>query len=275
MPSIRHLVGLPLVLLCLPAATRSQTLCDPGLDQDSGRPSGYQPRTSSGAPGPATTADHCEGIHAIKVNSLSLQLVGLIAAPTLGDLCLPGQSVHLVWPQPGGAEDRPVRLRLTSLRQDSGYRLDMTPPADSSYVQWPRVPRCNSDVRLRAAELGALVTTSFSQGGDTFDVLLPVGIAEDPRSRPAPPYRVVIVPGRRVAEVFVSLTHYRDDQTAARVFFERPLRRPPYLANGRIAIDLLADDLKLAGLYGLTVSVEFEGAARERAVVQRRFLHVP
>jgi hypothetical protein len=264
-----------LVLLSAPTAATAQSQCDPALDQNSTRLSGYQDRAIRDAPRSAAASDRCEGIYKQKVAAVfGVQLVGLAAASSsIGDLCIPGQAVHFIWPRPVEGGTGAVHLQVESLRRDLVYRLDTNRPIGSSSYQWPPAPRCNDDVRLSASDVGALARASFSRGATPVDLLLPVAITTDPKARAAPPYRFVIVPGRRVKEAHVSLWHYRNEQNPARVFFERPLQRQAYFAGGQIIVELSAADVKDVGLYRVTLSVEFESGTLETR--NYHFLHAP
>ena len=239
------------LVLVSPAAASGQSSCDPSLIQNNSLSIGYRPR-----------GDRCEGIYRRQVSSFGVQLISLTAQSDLRDLCAFGERVHLVIPtrrgEPGSV---PVRVQAESLRSDLYYRLDVELKSRNSF-ELPADPRSHNEVRLTAAELALLAKVPAVAGANRIDALLPVRLAGEPSAHVLPPYRALLMPGRRVRDVFVSLWRY-DGATATRIVSERSLNARPYPADTPIAIVLERTDVQQAGLYRSRVNVEFESGEAE------------
>ena len=244
------LVGCALVLTLAPGSAQSP--CDSTLRPAEAPTLGYRDRQG-----------RCEGKYERPV-SASVALVGLLAAVATDDLCAGARSAHLVWSAPSALpEGPPVHVRVESLRDGLPYRLDASRPAGSPSFEWPSQPRCSNEVRLRASELGVLARTSFQRGAKPIDVLLPVAVGSDPKVTLSPPYRAILISGRPIAQVHVSLWHVGDPQNPARIFTERPLPKKGYPARTPIHVEMSATDLQATGLYRVRFSVEFEGGEHD------------
>ena len=252
-PGLSAVLAAFVCILSHAGSARAQSPCDPSLPRNDAQAAGYKQRS-----------DRCEGIYKRDVGSYGVQLVSFVAAPAFEDICVPGQAVHLIWPgQPTTPASAPVHLQVESFRRQLYYRLDTNRPPRSTSYEWPDEPRCSSEVRLKVPELGILARTQSSLGPKPVDVLLPVMFSTRPVARVSPPYRAVLVPGRRVSEVYVSLWYYGSAQNPTRVVPERPLAMKPYPTGVPITVELSAGEVKNPGLYRLRTSVEFESGELE------------
>ena len=111
-------------MLALPTLSPAQG-CDPGLPRNDQQATGYRPR-----------GDRCEGVYKRQVASFGVQLVSLSSLSDIGDLCMPGQPVHMAWPTVAGmASAGPIHLQAESLRQLLYYRLDTDRAPGTASVQ--------------------------------------------------------------------------------------------------------------------------------------------
>ena len=226
--------------------------CDPNLAQDRSRSAGYQDR-----------ADRCEGIYKRDVSSFGIQLVALLGTSSLDDLCTGGQSVFLRWPLPRlPVAGTSIEVQIESLRPRLFYRVDARRPIGAKSFAWPPDPRCHNEARLRAAEVAALVKTAVTRAGKSLDVLLPASLTTDSAASTRPPVRAVLMPGRRVQEVYVTLWNLAGESPKVKLN-ERPLHARPYSPGIPIVVTLSPADLQDSGLYRLRLSVEFESGDRE------------
>jgi hypothetical protein len=227
--------------------------CDPAIPRNDSLTSGYRPR-----------GDWCEGVYQrLVASSGGIKLVSLTAASDLDNLCVPGQPLHLTWATPAPASG-PVRIRAESLRQRLYYRLDLDRPSSASSFEWPPAPRCNNDVRLTASEWGILAQVPSTVDARVADVLLPVSLSRTSSTGSRLPYRAVLVPGRRLNEIYVSLWRQgTNGSPARRVFFERPLGRSPYLPGTPVAVPLSSADVTEPGVYRATVSAQSDSGTPE------------
>ena len=247
------------VMCVLSQGAVAQSLCDPAVPQNEAQASGYRQRN-----------DRCEGKYKRDVASFGVQLVSLMGSVPFEDLCTQGQAVHLVWPAHAGASSKPVHLQVESLRPTLEYRLNTARPARSSSYEWPREPRCSNDIQLRSSEVALIARSESSIGSTPTDVLLPVALAAQPTVPVRPPYRAVLVAGRRIHELYVSLWYYEDATNRTEIMLDRPLRMRPYPSGGKIPVELSAADVRKPGLYRLLISVEFESGQTE--AIERYFI---
>jgi len=250
---LRHCAVLCVGVLLHAGPARAQSPCDPLLPRNDSESAGYHQR-----------ADRCEGIYKREVASFGVQLVSFSAVSPLDDICTPGQPVQFTWPGPqAGSAAQPIHLQVESLRRQLYYRLDTNRPGASTSWEWPVEPRCSNEVRLTVHELGVLARTKGIAGSKPVELVLPVAFSTKQTAGAQPPYRAVIVPGRRVSEIYVSLWNYQNPQMPTRVVSERPLDMKPYPAGVPIVIELSAREVRDRTLYRLVSSVEFESGERE------------
>ena len=235
-----------LCVLGSPAAAQS---CDPALLRNDSRPISYRQR-----------GERCEGIYSRRVSAFGAQLISFTGQFDIRDLCSSGRPVHMVLPQSAAAA-APVRLRGESLRPDLYYRVDVELRSRGSF-EWPFDPRCNNEVRLTAAELALTARRQIAVGPDQVEALVPVSLSFDPAVAAQPPYRALLMPGRRAREVYVSLLRY-DGTSRIRIFAERPLNRRPYAPDTAISVVLDRNDVAAPGLYRADITLQFEGGEVE------------
>ena len=233
-------------LLAAPAAAQS---CDPALLRNDTRPISYRQR-----------GERCEGIYSRRVSAFGAQLISFTGQSDLRDLCSAGRPVHMVLPA-SGASAAAVRLRGESLRPDLYYRVDVELRARDSF-EWPFDPRCNNEVRLTASELALTARRRVAAGSEQVEALVPVSLSFDPNGAAQPPYRALVMPGRRAKEVFVSLLRY-DGAARVRIFAERPLNRRPYAPDTAIPVVLERADVAAPGVYRADITLQFESGEVE------------
>ena len=95
------------------------------------------------------------------------------------------------------------------------------------------------------------------------DVLLPVGLTRKVGAAIRPPYQAVLLPGRRLREVYVSVWRHGNTETPTRIVSDRPLAMRPYPPGERVAVPLSPADFGGAGVYRVRTSVEFDSGAVE------------
>jgi hypothetical protein len=249
-PASALVVLATLVVCCLAPSAAAAQSCDPALARNDSRPISYRQR-----------GDRCEGIYSKRVSAFGAQLISFTGQFDLRDLCSSGRPVHMVLPGHGAGAVAPVRLRGESLRPDLYYRVDVELGARGSF-EWPFDPRCNNEVRLTAAELALTAKRTFPLGASQVEALVPVSLSFDPAVPAEPPYRALLMPGRRVKEVYVSLSRY-EGTTRTRLFTERALKRRPYAPDTPIPVVLERADVTAAGLHRAVITVEFESGEAE------------
>jgi hypothetical protein len=209
--------------------------CDQHLKQTSTDPTGYRPRS-----------DRCEGIYIREVGNTTLLVASL--TESVEDFNPAGGKPLLIeWTPPEGAE---VHLRANSLRHRLYYRMDTVRPPGSRSYTWPT--NLLSTFNLRRNELGLLAWTAHAVGGTTRDVYVPLRVRQGEGSRSSS-YRLTVVPGVELSEVFFSIAPVGSDGRAgAFIKKDEPLKYGYYPADRAVSIPLPA--LAAPGIYYLEIT---------------------
>ncbi len=162
--------------------------------------------------------DRCEGVYAKPVSSTSLSVVSVTAA--FGDYKVDSvEPLSISWVPPhqqasppadacgqaATVASRDVHLRAQSLQPRVYYRMDtIRPPGDAAFT-WPKDTL--GALAIPRSALGVLGWTTRLVGGFERPVYLPLRVRQDPASSPEPAteYRVLVIPGRELEEVYVTL----------------------------------------------------------------------
>lgn len=216
-----------------PAFARAD-LCDPGLLPRLDHPLAYAER-----------GDRCEGVYIGKVSGADLRLMAFTRATSPPSDPEP-PTLTLRWDAP---ERHPVRLRAHSLLPRRYYRMDTRVPAASDGYTWPLDVVTALDLPVGA--IGLLGWYDARLGAIDQRIYLPVRLGNG-AGAPDSAYRVDLLPGRELAELFVAVLAYepetgRYDAQGG----QRPLNYGYYPA-GRV-ISLSIDRPPAAGLYLLRV----------------------
>jgi hypothetical protein len=169
----------------------------------------------------------------------------------------------LEWKAPA---DAAVRLRAQALRDRLYYRMDTLRPLGTTSYAWP--PTLLGRFNLRSHELGVLAWADL--GEDSREVYLPLRISQmaaDPRSEG---YRVLLVPGVELREVFISLASVGSGgQSGPAILRDQALAQGYYPAQRPIAVRL--PPLKTDGLYSLDIGAQLRAGGS--ASVRLRLYH--
>lgn len=182
--------------------------CDPSLRGPPGHPYPYRNR-----------GDRCEGVYARPVASTTLSVVSLTAAFDDYKLESPA-SLATKWaaPVPGApypvacgatpGADEPIHLRAQSLQPRIYYRMDAVRSLADRGYDWPK--EMLGALAISRPGLGVLAWMTRAVDGAERTVYLPLRIAQQPGTSQSvvADYRVDIVPGRELAEVYVTLARF-------------------------------------------------------------------
>jgi hypothetical protein len=207
--------------------------CDPQLLQAVTNPYAYRPR-----------GDRCEGIYVQQVAGASLTVASWTQSFADYDLAS-RQPLTLQWNQAPGAAT--VRLRANSLRRRLYYRMDAIASAGATSFTWPS--ELLVALGVASNDIGVTATARLKFGDIERDVHLPLRIAQGNPGQ-ASSYRLVVLPGAELSEVFVSLSLESNGRTSV-VQRAEPLRHGYYPA-GR-PIEVLIASLSARGFYHLEI----------------------
>jgi hypothetical protein len=227
--------------------------CDPDLDQSATDQLGYRLR-----------GDRCEGRYIQEVGSTILFPVSLTKFFEDYDLNS-GEDLIVEWTV---LTDQTVHLRAQSLKYRCYYRMDtIRPPGDTSY-RWPT--GILAALEMLRKNVGVVGWTSYPVGGTDQDVYLPLQIGQEGNASQSRTYRVVLWPGRELAEVFISLAPVKADGSLG-TFIKKgePLEYGYYPAEQGIEFEI--SDLETAGVYYLKISTTLSEGGSE--VIEHWFYH--
>jgi hypothetical protein len=161
-----------------------------------------------------------------------------------------GKDLRLEW---GGASDSEFRIRVRGIERDLYYGMDARRPIGTKAYEWPS--DILASLRITRPRIGALAWTRRKIGGSWREVYVPLRITQDPGRGQAAGYELVLFPGEKLKEVYVTLGPADDSGTPLpdRLLKDRePQQHGFYPAERPIRIHL--PPLEPAGLYYLRVS---------------------
>lgn len=204
--------------------------CDPQLKQTSEDANGYRLR-----------GDRCEGIYLREVGSTALLVVALTESVEDFDAAS-GKPLLVEWTAPAQAK---VHIRARALRHRLYYQMDTVRPPGSKAYTWPA--NLLSRFKLRRNELGLVAWAPCAVGSATRDVYMPLRVSQAKPSR-APGYRLTVLPGVELSEVYFSLAPVGSDGKAGPFLKkDEPLKYGYYPADRAVTIPL--PELGAAGVY--------------------------
>jgi hypothetical protein len=250
--------SVPIVLfscLLLDGATFSRPLfaqeshCDSHLNQTSDDPSGYRLR-----------GDRCEGIYIKEVAGEALRVVSLTESVEAFDTAA-AKNLLLEWTTPGNAA---IHLRAYALRERLHYQMDTIRPADDTSYSWPS--NLLATLNLTRDELGIVAWTQYAAGNTNRELYMPLRIRQRAATIPSQSYKLVLMPGVELAEVFISLAPVgQDGQLGAFITKDQPLKPGYYPAERGITITIPKP--KRAGVYYVEIGATLRSRGSSTATV--------
>ena len=230
------------VLQPLAMSSAQAPSCDAQLVKRAPRVNGYRQR-----------GDRCEGIYERQVAGTDLFLASL--TESFEDYRVQvGDTLSVAWPVVG---DSGVRLRAESLKRGRFYRMETARPRGASSYHWPAALLAAEQIPRR--DLGVLGWTRQPIGGTTALVYVPLRIQHRSPAQ-CGSYQLVLWPGERLTEVYISLAPLGPDgQPAAFIKKDEPLNRGFYPAENPITIRLQRVILREAGVYYLKIAAGLTG----------------
>ena len=206
--------------------------CDQDLNPAATNPLAYRLR-----------GDRCEGVYIQDVAATALRAVSFTESYESFDPRL-DRPLLLEWAPPKGAA---VHIRAQSLRSRLYYRMDSDRAAGAASFTWP------ADVLgalgLQKPELGVLAWTTRRIGDSDRTVLEPLRVRQRAAATPGP-YRLVVVPGVQLEEIFVSVAPLKPNgEPGPYAIDKRPAALGYYPAGRAAAIAVQAP--AAAGVYRL------------------------
>ncbi len=198
----------------------AQEHCDPLLQRPAGDMLGYGPREG-----------RCEGRY-LQATTTTLFLASLTESFENFD-SNSGESLIIEWIAPGNES---VHLRAQGIRPRLYYRMDSIREPGSRSFNWPT--NILKALEISRRDIGVVGWTQHSVGGVTRDVYVPLRIRQEENVTQSHSYRVVLLPGSELTEVFYSLAPVQED--------------------GHIGIFLMDGNELKYGYYPAKRAIEFE-----------------
>jgi hypothetical protein len=257
----RHV--LPLIIMCAAAgpAAAQKEFCDPGLPASATNPVHYQARGSA-----KEQNDRCEGIYVREVAGASMLIASFTASFSDFDASI-AEPLRIEWPAIP-AFSAPVRLRAYGLRQKLYYRMDTAKPPRPGTFTWPT--SVLAALNIRRDDVGVVGWTERPVGPTKRNVYLPLRVRQRQASAANDGYRVVLVPGRELSEVYITVATV--DAQGKRAKYVRkgvPLQLGYYPAGKAIVVPVT--DPGTAGVYYLELAATLRSGGS--AAVDLWFYH--
>lgn len=222
------------ILLTAIAAWAQSPPCDPRLLHSSSNPYSYRLR-----------GDRCEGTYIQEVAGAPLSIASWTASFAGYDLASK-RPLQVEWDVAAGAGA--VKLRSDCLRRRTYYQMDAVRPAASKSYSWPT--DLLAALQIPKEELGITGAAPMRVGSADRDVYLPLRIAQDAKPAPSASYRLALLPGVELQEVFLTLYAAKGDQMTA-VKNGEPLGYGYYPAER--PIETTVSPPAAAGIYRLEI----------------------
>lgn len=218
-------------------AQKSQ--CDPNLPRNSNDPYGYRDR-----------GNRCEGLYIREVSGSTLPVVSFTAAFENYDLDS-DQPLRVTWQTPAPRQFS-MHLQAQGIWPRLYYRMDTSRPADSTSYTWST--NLLAALNISKDKLGILGWYRRKLGKDTCKVHVPLRLTQRQRAAPSDTYQLVLLPGRELQNVYLSLAPVNNNGTRGRfVYSDSLLDARPYLPESTIFIPIRFTDLKAPGIYYLRI----------------------
>ncbi len=163
--------------------------CDPYLEHDTVNAYGYRMRD-----------DRCEGIYIREVSSSILRIASFTESFEDYDLNL-SKDIMIEWNKSPG--ENVVRLRAQGLKRRLYYRMDTIRPAGNTSFAWSTA--ILTALKLQQKDIGAVGFTNYSVGNTDRDVYIPLRIKQKGNPAQNGNYKLVLLPGVELKEVFLSV----------------------------------------------------------------------
>jgi hypothetical protein len=246
---------LPVLLFLYPAFVSAQAdYCDPSLEIFGTHPLGYRMR-----------GERCEGIYIKEVAGSILRIASFTGYFEDYDLNA-SKALTIDWAIPA---DTGIHIRAHSLKRKLYYRMDTVgPPAKTSY-EWPT--DVLAALNIPKKDLGVTGWFRYSLGETIQRVYLPLSVTQKQMPLTSGSYRLVLIPGRELMEVFVSLANVgADGQPDVFILEGEPLNYGYYPAEREITIPI--SHLKEKGIYFTEIGATLRGGGA--ATVELWFYHL-
>lgn len=229
--------------------------CDPYLNARNQHPYGYVERQN-----------RCEGLYVKEVANTTLLVASLTEFFKDYDLA-ENKALNVQWRSFGSEA---TRLRAIGLKRKLYYRMDTILPVGSTIFRWP--PKILAALNIPKNLVGVVGWSEYSFNGNKQRVYLPLQINQTSKPNKAGPYRLILLPGQELKEVYISLAKV-DKHGRSEIFqIEGQALGYGYYPAGR-GITIPITNLDKPGIYYLELGATLKKGGS--STVDLLFFHKP
>jgi hypothetical protein len=167
----------------------AQVHCDSSLILNTDNPLGYNNR-----------GDRCEGIYIKEVGSTTLSIVSLTGFFEQYNI-KSGKPIHIEWDKP--PDDSIVHIRVQGIKRRLYYRMDTFQLSGTKSYTW------SSDIlaslNIHKEDIGIVGISRYFVGQTLHNVYLPLCIRQEESKLHIGSYKLILLPGVELTEVYISL----------------------------------------------------------------------
>lgn len=224
------------------AKLSAQDYCDSSLIKNTESPLGYRNR-----------GNRCEGLYIKEVGSTTLLITSLTESFEQYNISS-AKPLQIEWDIPPG--NGPIRLRAQGIRRRLYYRMDTSQPPGTVSFNWPS--GILASLNILKDDIGVLASTRYVVGRELQDVYLPSRIKQEGNYIHSGSYKLTLLPGVELREVYISLALVGTDGRLIQfIKNEEKLNYGYYPAERAIEIPL--SGLKAKGTYYIEISAILRG----------------
>ena len=229
-------------LLLVGSTPADDNYCDPFLTTNPDHPFGYQNRKKN----------RCEGIYIQQVSGSTLHIASF--TESFEDYDLNSDKNLLIEWTP--TDDQAIHLRAYSLKRKVYYRMDTTRDAGSSSYTWPTDVLRAYDMKRKS--IGVVAWTKSLLRDVERNIYLPIRLSQQEKPAQTKEYKLILIPGRELKEVYVSLTKLGTDGKPESVIQDGEALNYGYYPAGR-GLTVPVTKLNGSGIYYVEIGATLRG----------------
>jgi hypothetical protein len=192
--------------------------------------------------------DLCERLYTLPLSSTTLRLVSFTGSFEDYDL-ISGEPLQVTWAVP---LNESVNLRAQGLKRRLYYRMDALLPGKQLSFEWPTT--ILAPLIIERDDIGMTAWYLKELDGSPRTIYAPVQVWQTVAPKTPNIFRLVVVPGRQLAEVYVSVVPVLDGKPSLQDLSAQALGYGQYSVDRGIEIPI--ERPALPGIYGVEVSAD-------------------
>ena len=172
----------------------AQSSCDPAL-----------PGIKEGGLGYRDRGDRCEGLYINPVSNTTLFVASFTEQFENFDNA--GNTVLIEWDHPPASKE--IQLRAQGIKPRLYYRMDASSSGSNSFFAWPA--GILTSLNIKRNDIGVTGKMKLSIGKTERFVYLPLRIRKQGESKKTGSYKLILLPGVQLTEMYISLAPVGQD----------------------------------------------------------------